>query len=386
MKNRNVNLWIYNPNSFGGNFEYARKLQEQYSLNENWKCTLVLPKNANLSSQSKNILLMDVIKGSRFKKKLHFILRSLRNPRKFYTYLKDLEEGGLILFNDYDQLTAPIWVPWFKKLKNRFKFGAILHDPDRTNYPPSTKYSELCMKKFVSMLDFIMFHDHLPDLPYYRNYHGLKVSVPHGLYTLANPDAELYQKIDEWKNGAYTLGILGNIRKEKNYHMAISSLVDLPEVKLIIAGKPANSSVSMREYQALATDLGVDERIFWMDGYLTEEQMSAVINGTDLALLYYSQSFTSQSGILNLLASAKKHVLISRTESSLSKQAEKYGFGVLVAPDDPKALIKGIIVAKSRDYSAIEWDEYLQYADWGRHVDILHNTLNKLEQNETLAG
>jgi glycosyltransferase involved in cell wall biosynthesis len=381
-----MRIFIYNPNSFGGNFEYARKLHEHYSQSSDLESILIIPENLNSEQSLTTILLPDVVKGGLLKKKLHFIRRSYVNPKRFFNYLKKVKGSGVVLFNDFEQLTAPIWVPWFNELKVKFKFGVILHDPDRTNYPPHPRYSAYCMRKLLGLMDFVMYHDHLPDLLYYRNFKGLKITVPHGLYPLAPQEQSFYQQITAWKDGAYTMGIIGNIREEKNYALAIQSLKELPGIKLVIAGKPASSSVSVPRYKKLASDLDVGDRIFWHTEYLSDGELSAVMEATDLPLLYYSKSFTSQSGVVNLLASAKKNVLISRTESGLSKLAEKYGFGVLAEPDDLKALIAGIIEAKERDYHQDEWNDYLSYADWNRHVDILKETVQKLNKHETVAG
>lgn len=381
-----MNIWIYNPNSFGGNFEYARKLHEHYNQSSDIESILVIPNNGPTQPRLANILLPDIIEGGWLKKKIHFIRRSCVNPLRLFGYLKKVEGNGLVFFNDFDQLTVPIWVPQLKKLKQRFKFGVMLHDPDRTSYPPHPGYATYCIKKLLGLMDFVMYHDHLPDFSYYRDYSGLKISVPHGLYRLAAPDPAFYREVYNWKGEAYTLGIVGNIRREKNFALAIQSLKEIPTAKLIIAGKPANSSVSVKEYKKLASELGVDDRIFWHTEYLTEEELSAAIQAMDLPLLYYSQTFASQSGVVSLLASARKNVLISRTESGLSKLAEKYGFSVLVEPDDLNSLVSGIIEAKERNYHQDEWNDYLSYADWNRHVDIIRETLQKLKAYETVAG
>lgn len=212
-----MNIYIYNPNSSGGNYEYALQLKKIYEKNSSFDCKLILPQNVKCKKKDQYFLLPDVSTSRySFYNKWHFIKRTVLNPIKFYKYL-NTAKSGIVLFNDFDQLSVPFWVRLFIKLKNKFKFGVFLHDPDRTNYPPHLVYASYTMSKLLSMMDFVYYHDILPDLSYYNNFRGLKIPVPHGLYYLPNPDIELKKRLIEWKGKKILLGILGNIREEKNY-------------------------------------------------------------------------------------------------------------------------------------------------------------------------
>lgn len=383
-----MDIWIYNPNSTGGNYEYAKQLERVYNRSDLFQCQLILPSNAESSDHGIRLLLPDSSKSKNLLiRKLYFLKRTFINPIRFYRFLKkQQDERGVVLFNDFDQLSVPIWAAWLKRLKKRFLFGTMLHDPDRSDYPPHPAYSSYCMHRMLGLMDFVMYHDYLPELSYYTSYKGLKISVPHGLYPLVEPDQLLLEQLIAWQHEVYTLGIVGNIREEKNYELAIRALLMLPDSKLIIAGNPANSSVDVERYKQLAKQLKVSDRIYWFITYLTDAQLSTVIQVIDLHLLYYKQSFTSQSGVVNLLASVKGNVLISKTESGLAKLAEKFGFGVLAKPDHLESLIEGIEEARNKINIEMDWVEYLKYADWNQHVNSMEYVINKLGYHEALAG
>ncbi len=382
-----MNIWIYNSNSSGGNHEYAQNLARVYNASEDIQCVLVVPGTKDAKAGRELLLLPDRIDSKVvWLQRLYFLWRSLMNPIIMYRYLSRQPGKGLVLFNDYDQLTAPVWALLFRRLKRKYYLGVLLHDPDRTNYPPSPQFAAYTMRKILGIMDFILYHDFLPDLSYYRGFTGIKKSVPHGLYHMPAPDRILLDRINKWKGDGYLVGILGNIREEKNYALAIEALAVDQRLKLLIAGQPANTAVPLREFRKSAEDLAVSDRVFWHIGYLTEAELSAAVEAVDLPLLYYRKTFTSQSGILNILAARRKNVLISRTESAMSRLAEKYGFGTLVKADDPHALAQGIARAREkRDYDK-SWEQYLAHADWSRHAWIMLDICNELQKDEALAG
>lgn len=72
--------------------------------------------------------------------------------------------------------------------------------------------------------------------------------------------------------------IPGDIREEKNYEYAIRSLSSNTELRLLIAGNPANQSISIHNYKALARDLNVVDRIMWVEQFLADSELAACIN------------------------------------------------------------------------------------------------------------
>jgi glycosyltransferase involved in cell wall biosynthesis len=376
-----MNLIIYNPFSFGGNYDYIKALSKAYIQHPDINnVTLVMPVNASANVGHHRILLADQVRSeNRIIKKLYFLYRSFINPLKFYYYLRS-QEKGIVIFNDYDQLSSFFWVPFFKTLKKKFIFSIILHDPDRDNYLPFRSFSAFTMKRVMSIMDVAFYHSMLPQKEYYEG-NFAKVAVPHGIYEGFTADKFLETIIKNQKSSDCLLTILGNIREEKNYELAIRALVDLPGFKLLIAGAKANSAVPVDRYRQLVIDLGLTNRVIFIEKFLSDPELHAVISASDIILLYYSASFTSQSGILNLIAPYKKKILVSDTPSALTQEVKRYSIGEVVPADDLNSLVAGLRSLSAMEVSKTSWDDYIAEASWLRNVDIAINTFKQILRN-----
>jgi glycosyltransferase involved in cell wall biosynthesis len=305
-------------------------------------------------------------------RKLHFLQRTARNPLTLLRLLQK-EPPSLVIFNDFEQITAPFWVPMFKATASRHTYAVVLHDPDRDNYPPNRRTSVQCMKALMSLMDFGLYHQHLPDKPYYAGKRTKYIDVPHGLYPPPAPDYDLVTLLSALKRPELQYAtILGNIREEKNYTLALQALQRLPNMGLIIAGRASNQGVRTDTYKEQALALGVAERVVWVERFLTEAEMAAVIHASDLILLYYARTFTSQSGVLNTVAPMRKTIVASDGESSLAHTLRQFPIGVLAEPDNLDALCEALDTALHDGGPQPEdWDRYLAYASWTNHADTL---------------
>ncbi|MES2388996.1 MAG: glycosyltransferase [Bacteroidota bacterium] len=380
-----TNVILYNSSSFGGCYDYALALLPHFAGRpEVKKATLLLTKNS--APQGKNIdkpLLPDIGKGkSTLAKKLYFIYRSFINPLILLAYLRKTG-SSLVIFNDFEQISAIIWVPLFKLLlpKNKHRFAIILHDPDRDAYPPNLAFTTFSMKLIMSIMDLGLYHEYLPEKPYYQGERTRYLAIPHGILPSAQPDMLMRSILAGFREpGSQLAAIVGNIRAEKNYHLAIASLPKLPNLRLVFAGRPANSNVDPEVYQKQAEALGVDDRILWIERFLGDAEMSAIIQESDILLLYYARSFTSQSGIMNLLAPFMKKTVISDGESSLATLTRRYGIGVLAEPDNQQALDKALAdcMALPEESLRAGWKNYLAFADWDNNVGIVMKAFKEL--------
>jgi len=365
---------IYNSSSFGGCFDYGKALTKAYSQNTDIESIKwLIPKNAELEAANSEKLFISDKPNSKSKifRQFHFLFRVLANPfLLLFRLLK--EKPAWVILNDFEQLSAIFWVPFFKLLlKKKHRFAVILHDPDRDAYPPSLSFTSFSMRQIISLVDVAIYHDFLPDKPYYQGFKNCTfLDLPHGFYPLPEPDADLFQKLSALKETEKVImAILGNIRPEKNYHLAIEALAQLPNHYLIIAGSAANARVNLQTYRDLAKKLGVENRLMWVEKFLTEGEMSAIIVISDVILLNYAVSFTSQSGILNVVAPFKKELIVSDGPSSLAAIIRRFKIGELVVPGSTQSLVAGLEKLKSEEIELRQnREDYLAYASWENHV------------------
>lgn len=380
-----MRIIIYNSSSFGGCFDYGKALHQAYSIHPEVKnAEWWLPKNSQVE-ESKGIRKLFIrdrpFFSGKLGKQIHFLYRILFNPIRLLLRLRAQPDSWVIL-NDFEQLTAFIWVPLFRNLlKGKHHFSILLHDPDRDAYPPSKRFSIYSMSKIMSLVNVAIYHDFLPDKPYYSNSCCQYLDLPHGFYQIPKPDKELEKKLRNIRSNEETfMAILGNIREEKNYHLAIAALPHLPNHHLLIAGSASNTRVNLNQYKNQARELGVENRIIWIEKFLTESEMAAVIECSDVILLNYAATFTSQSGILNLVAPFQKNLIVSNGQSSLASTMKKFQLGELVEPQSLDSLLHGLKKLHQEEKELKEnWKEYLDYASWEKHVAKAVEIFKKVE-------
>lgn len=375
-----MNVIIYNINSFGGNYEYIIRLFAAYKQNKNVEsCILIMPVNSEFSETGvRNILLTDKPRlSNKILRKFHFVYRSLVNPFRFRSFLKK-QPHSFVVFNDFDQVTALVWPYFFKSLKRKHQFAVTLHDPDRDRFFSWKKLSERTMKNIMSLMTIAFYHGFLPHKSYYEGDFE-KVIVPQGIYYHETLNASFLDQLKQTSEGSCLIGILGNIRDEKNYKIIIDALPRLENVKLLVAGNPANSGVSTQEYREHAKKQGVENKVIWMERYLDDADFNAAIEACDVVLLYYKDSFTSQSAVLNNIAPYGKKLIVSDTKSSLTEVVREYGLGAIVPNNDVDQLTKAIAEAcLLKNGKPGEWSRYMNDMSWEKNVAIAVNSYKKL--------
>ncbi len=379
---------VYNPSSFGGTYDYILQLLPSLRALgvpvEIW-----MPSNAPTTvAEGRKHLLADRIEGGNIKKRFYFLWRSLISPLKFWTYIRT-QPNALVLFNDYDQITIPFWVPLYKATKAKGQVFAVeLHDPDRDEFPPSLGYSQRTMLMLMDIMDIGIYHEILSDRLYYKQSHTRYASVPFGEYAMAPADSAMVQQLVAARinpadpSRPFVLaGINGNIRPEKNYDLAIKALPHHPDLKLIIAGRAANSGVDTNLYRNLATELGVADRIIWLERFLSDEELSAVLETTDIILLAYSASFKSQSAIFASLIPFSSNLVASEGENAMAKAVRNYNLGELVTPDDLESLVEGI--GRAKQYVGTKrpgWSAYKAANSWTKNAETIWGLAKETNQ------
>ena len=379
-----MRIFLYNPNSSGGNFDYAQKACHAYKLRPGiMGVTLILPRNADVPDdcECKRILLNDrPLFSNRLFSRTYFVFRSFVNPLIFFIFLRR-KKNGYVIFNDFDQVSSFVWVPLFRMLKSKFVFSIFLHDPDRDAYLRRRSWSGFTMKKVMSLMSVAFYHEVLPNRPYYKRHGQVKyVPVPHGIYDSESAQGntqDLTVLLARFKGSGKLIGALGNIRREKNYKQVLEALLSVPEIKLIIAGAPANTSVDVGEFHRFVERHSLSDRVMIISKYLDRSELSEIANSCDAFILYYSKTFQSQSGLLNLLAPFRKPLLVSSNGSPLSVLVQKYELGLMADPDSISALTTMLARFCAGETPRSDWDGYFAYASWNRHAHIAVGELQK---------
>jgi glycosyltransferase involved in cell wall biosynthesis len=129
-----------------------------------------------------------------------------------------------------------------------------------------------------------------------------------------------------------TLLFFGLIREYKGLDVLVRALRDVPDALLIVAGDPVDSVEPARR---LAHELGVDGRIDWRLGFVSDDEIPALMREAALVVLPYRQ--LDSSGVLATAFGYGRPVVVTDV-GSLGEQVREFGAGAVVPPGDHAAL------------------------------------------------
>ena len=144
--------------------------------------------------------------------------------------------------------------------------------------------------------------------------------IAHGTPTLQLPDRGYARAALDIPADAPTALFFGFIHFTKNLHVVIRAFekvcVDLPNAKLLIAGRMRDAHVLDRLYAGVIRRLmrcGVERgQILYRPGFIRPEDKPLYFAATDLLLLPYGQRYGSASGVLHEGLAARRAIMCAR--------------------------------------------------------------------------
>jgi len=302
----------------------------------------------------------------RWRSRLETARQILANAR----VLRDaIQETGCshVLLAAYAEYLAPFWAGSLRQLARQGTvFGAIVHDPVRHSMVGPLWWHRWSVAEGYSFLREAFVHESVM-LDTIRPQPQLCTTViPHGIYAVAPATQSPGQMRVALKipAGAKVLLSFGHIKDYKNLDLAIRTLVSLPDVYLVVAGKESGTrGRPVRFYRELAIQLGVAERCRWCVQHIPETEIGNYFGLADLVLLTYNRAFRSASGVLNLAVGYRKPCIASSGASNLSTVITKYKLGIWVEPDSATTLLAGLREWQIRPPDPV-WERYEQENSW----------------------
>lgn len=141
--------------------------------------------------------------------------------------------------------------------------------------------------------------------------------------------------------------------------------------QLVVAGQTAARHRNVSWYESLAEKLGIRNRIQFIHRYVRDEEVSELFEAADWIPLPYNDSFTSQSGVLNVAASYRRPVLVS-SSPVLKETVERCEIGDICKSASVEDLSDGIsrIVSKVRNGHDFAFKEYQSWFSWAENARI----------------
>ena len=279
----------------------------------------------------------------------------------------------------YREYFSPLWAGAFRHAqRGGVRFSTIAHDPVRDFVLGPRWWHRWSVAQAYSFVSQVFTHDDTP-LDTGRPCPHLQVTViPHGPYELPPPKAgrSAVRERYGFADGDVVLLAFGHVRDSKNLDLVLRALTRLPiEMKLLVAGK--ENAVSQRpvsHYQRLASELGIGKRCRWEARYILNDEAADFFAAADVCLLTYGTNFRSASGVLNTAVFSRRMVLASSGSGPLGSVVQRYGLGVLVAPESVDAIVVGLGDLLSRP-PVPQWEQYARENSWRRNADLVRKAL-----------
>lgn len=379
-----IELLYYSPASYGGIADYAHA-QANALVNLGVEVTLLSTPNypTGRGEKYKIVAILQEITpqkpiSNKALKAIHFSAITLAN---FQTLARFIEEKGFqsVLLGSYVEYLAPLWSGWLRKLaKKGVIFGAIVHDPVRDFVVGYRWWHRLSIACGYSFLREAFVHeaielDTVQPMPQLRT-----TAIPYGVHHFpsANKSREEMRTLLNLPVDGKVMLSFGHIRDNKNLDLAIQSMVNFPDLYLIVVGKEQSSGQRPAIfYQDLAKNLDVASRCRWQIQFITETEIGNFFIAADIALLTYSKTFRSASSALNTAVNYQKPCIASGGEGALRSVVQKYDLGIWIEPDNVEYIVKGITRWIENPPNP-QWQKYFEENSWSINAGLTLQSFN----------
>lgn len=319
--------------------------------------------------------LREIAHPSPLRRRMRFVSAQLINPLRLVRRARQMDVDVVHLCN-INHLTFPLW----GRLLNRTgaKLAITVHDVRRTKAMLNRRYEDRQLAAVYRRADALFVHSHAQteDLIAFAGVPAERVHiVPHGPYNygVARMSREESRRQLGWPLDKQVALFFGNIRDDKNLDLLLRALAsNKGRVHMAVVGRGGGGKHrGIADYRQLAQALGVADAVTFDDRYIPDEEVPELFNACDWVTLPYSATFTSQSGVLNVAAWYRRPVLASAA-GTFAETLMTHDLGVLVEPDDERALSKGIqqIIGRIERSEAFAFEPYLNKHSWSQNVDL----------------
>jgi glycosyltransferase involved in cell wall biosynthesis len=190
--------------------------------------------------------------------------------------------------------------------------------------------------------------------------------VPHGDYpritkrrTVTPEQAKTELGIEP---SASVVLVFGTIKPNKRLDLAIDAVAkvrqSVPEITLVVAGKPQDQDVS--EYIDQARKLGLASNVLWRLGHVTDDELVRYFTAADVVLFPYQWIY--QSGALVMAMSFGRPVIATEVGGN-AEYIRNNETGILVQLDNPDAWVSALdLILRNKDVASAMGQAACDYA------------------------
>ena len=310
-------------------------------------------------------------------RKARFLHRQFVNPVRCIKHAVDIG-AHLIHFSNINHLSFPYWLRPLEA--SGLRVAVSVHDIKRQKSILNRRWEERQLKAFYRYADALFVHStyQLEELVDYAGVAKGKIHVvPHGPYPHGEIEidpTQIRNRLDLPLDTNVAL-FFGQIRDEKNLGQLMEALAKSDShTHLVVAGRAGGKNQGVDVYRQLAQQLGIADRVTFINRFITDEEVPELFAASDWIALPYSNSFTSQSGVLNVAVHYRRPVLVS-SSPVLRETVQTCDIGVVCDGDTAEKIVIGIdrISERLKSGHEHEFDRYHRMFSWEENA---RRTLN----------
>jgi glycosyltransferase involved in cell wall biosynthesis len=318
-------------------------------------------------------------------RKARFLLAQFINPRRLLQ--RSVERGvDLIHLCNINYLSFVDWEPALERWGG--KLACTAHDVRRGAAILNRSFEERQLQRFYRRCDAVFVHSEQQgmELQEFAAVPAERVHVvPHGPHQYADQDENAVEKLRGklGLDGSETVALFfGFLREDKNLHAYLRAMAQFTNspVYLIVAGNvAAQSRKYVQDCRDLVEDLDLGNRVHFEVRYIADEEVPQWFGVSDFVVCAHAESFSSQSGVLNLAAFYEKPVLATPS-ASIRELLQEADIGVLCGGFREHEISEGIhaITKRLQQGPSFDFDTYRQRYSWGRNAELTRAVYHQL--------
>lgn len=311
-----------------------------------------------------------------------FLRAQFANPVRF---LRRAVNAGtdIIHFANVNHLSFPYWRRELEE--SGLRVAISVHDVKRQKPILNKAWEEHQLKAVYRIADALFVHSayQADELVTYAGVARDKIHiVPHGPYPhghVAHDAADVRKRLGLPLDRQVAL-FFGQLRDEKNLAGLIRALpLSKNRPHLLVAGEGGGAHRGADFYRDLARKVGVADRVTFLARYIPDEEVGELFAASDWVALPYSNSFTSQSGVLNIAAHYERPVLVS-SSPVLHETVRRSDIGVACDGDEPGALAAGIdqLCTQVMNNYSYAFAQYRQQFSWDENARLTSEVYRRM--------
>lgn len=322
-------------------------------------------------------------------RKARFLLAQWINPRRLI-HCACSRHPDIIHLADVNHLFAGGWAA--KLFDGPWRVVMTVHDVKRGVAVLNRRREERNLLSIYRRCDALFVHSRAQkaELADYASIEESKIHiVPHGPYK--HPDLPMPNETNLRSEFAIpearlTLLFFGFIKPYKGLHTALQAISMLPpelDVHLVIAGATGDRFEAY--WQQCRDELekqGLRDKTSLLIRHIPEAELATLLQLCDAVVLPYTAEFTSQSGVLNEAAAARRP-LIASPAPAFVEGMESGSIGVIADDYGPEAFSRAIQRFAEGPQGYQEFDRYTTANSWQRNVNLTLDVYRQLLGNDS---